>query len=356
MGDRPSSHSSMGTLGYGCGAPSGLPLARPSSVPSFFPLDSLRSPSILATNRTPILRAFPVPVHGRPPMLPLVHARVRVRPGPGAAGAGLERASEERLGMPYQMDYLKPAPLDPRAEQVMVPMRDGVRLATDVYLPAGPGRLPAVLVRLPYDKCGRYTFMPQLRARTSPSAATRSSCRTCAASSAPRARRMPFVHEVDDGYDTLEWIVAQPWSNGRVGMFGDSYYGYTQWAAVASGHPGAQGDRAARDRAPTSGCSRATGGATASCRCTAPTTWRTTGPTSCIYDFYAADCGHRPLAEVFDEGFAAIGTRSASFDLMLAHDRTGGHRRSTRPATPSTSSRSRRCTRSAGSTTSRRTR
>ena len=64
--------------------------------------------------------------------------------------------------MPYQMEYMEPAPLDPPAEQMMVPMRDGVRLATDVYLPERPGRLPAVLVRLPYDKCGRYTFMPQL--------------------------------------------------------------------------------------------------------------------------------------------------------------------------------------------------
>ena len=64
--------------------------------------------------------------------------------------------------MPYQMDYLEPAPLDPRAEQAMVPMRDGVRLATDVYLPPRPSGLPAVLVRLPYDKCARYTFMPQI--------------------------------------------------------------------------------------------------------------------------------------------------------------------------------------------------
>ena len=39
-------------------------------------------------------------------------------------------------------------------------MRDGVRLATDVYLPDGPGPFPAVLVRLPYDKNGRYCWMP----------------------------------------------------------------------------------------------------------------------------------------------------------------------------------------------------
>ena len=43
-----------------------------------------------------------------------------------------------------------------------------------------------------------------------------------------------FVHEVGDGSATLDWIVDQPWSNGVVGMFGDSYYGWTQWAAVAT--------------------------------------------------------------------------------------------------------------------------
>ena len=46
-----------------------------------------------------------------------------------------------------------------------------------------------------------------------------------------------WVHEVDDGYDTIEWITTQRWSNGRVAMWGDSYYGFTQWAAVASQHP-----------------------------------------------------------------------------------------------------------------------
>lgn len=138
--------------------------------------------------------------------------------------------------MPYQMSYLEPAPLDPRAEQVMVPMRDGVRLATDVYLPDGCGRAPAVLVRLPYDKCGRYTFMPQLapcfneRGYVFVAQDVRGKFRS-------EGETMPFVHEVEDGYDTLEWIAAQPWSDGVVGMWGDSYFGFTQWAAVSSGHP-----------------------------------------------------------------------------------------------------------------------
>ena len=42
---------------------------------------------------------------------------------------------------------------------------------------------------------------------------------------------------MDDGFDTLGWIAAQPWCDGRVVMWGDSYFGMTQLAATASGHP-----------------------------------------------------------------------------------------------------------------------
>ena len=67
--------------------------------------------------------------------------------------------------MDVELESTGPAPVPPAAQQVMVAMRDGVRLATDVYRPAGPGPWPAVLVRLPYDKDGRYTFMPWLAPR-----------------------------------------------------------------------------------------------------------------------------------------------------------------------------------------------
>ena len=82
--------------------------------------------------------------------------------------------------------------------------------------------------------------------RTSSRAATRSCRRTCAASSARRASRSRSSTRSPDGYDTIEWIAQQPWSNGDVGMWGDSYYGFTQWAAVAAAAPRAQGDRPAR--------------------------------------------------------------------------------------------------------------
>src|SRR6185295_11585848 len=126
-------------------------------------------------------------------------------------------------------------PIDPNADQVMVPMSDGVRLATDVYLPDAPGRLSTVLVRLPYDKSAPFAFMPRLARHF-----TDHGFAFVAQDTRGRARSegetFAFVHEVPDGAATLEWITRQPWSDGVVGMFGDSYYGWTQWAAVASGH------------------------------------------------------------------------------------------------------------------------
>lgn len=139
---------------------------------------------------------------------------------------------------------IQPRPLgdpDPRALQVMIPMRDGIRLAADVYLPEGwqeqaPEGLHVILVRLPYDKSDRYCFMSDVAMRFMEHgyATVVQDVRGKARS---EGETLAFVHEVDDGYDTLEWIVGQPWSNGSVGSFGDSYFGFTQWAMIASGHP-----------------------------------------------------------------------------------------------------------------------
>lgn len=123
------------------------------------------------------------------------------------------------------------------AEQVFVRMADGVRLATDVYLPEGSTRpRPTVLIRLPYDKSAPFAFMePISRVLTADGYAVvvqdvRGKARSEGATEA-------FVHEVADGHATLDWVVDQPWCDGRVAMFGDSYYGFTQWAAAVSGHP-----------------------------------------------------------------------------------------------------------------------
>ncbi|WP_291280105.1 CocE/NonD family hydrolase [Galactobacter sp.] len=130
-----------------------------------------------------------------------------------------------------------PAPVSELAVEARVRTRDGVHLATDVYLPGGdttPG--DTILIRLPYDKSGEYTFIPVVAEYF-----MRSGYRVVAQDVRGKFRSegqtLLFVHEVNDGYDTIDWITKQEWSNGRVAMWGDSYYGYTQWAAASSGHP-----------------------------------------------------------------------------------------------------------------------
>ncbi|WP_449280910.1 CocE/NonD family hydrolase [Leucobacter sp.] len=166
-----------------------------------------------------------------------------------------------------QILHLAPAPVSPLATEARVRTRDGVHLATDVYLPsvrpsagdrgaaAGAGSAAAagtpgtaadtdadrtpgdtILIRLPYDKSGAYTFIP-LIAEYFTARGYRVVAQDVRGKFRSEGDALLFVNEADDGYDTLEWITAQPWSNGRVAMWGDSYYGYTQWAAAASGHP-----------------------------------------------------------------------------------------------------------------------
>ncbi|WP_055495011.1 CocE/NonD family hydrolase [Streptomyces sp. TP-A0356] len=124
----------------------------------------------------------------------------------------------------------------PQAEPFRVPMRDGVRLHTEVHLPPSPTRLPAVLIRTPYDKTHPDTLLPDMAARLTEAglAVVTQDVRGKIRSEGVPA---PFVTEVPDAWDALEWITAQPWSDGTVGCWGNSYYGYTAWAAVACGHP-----------------------------------------------------------------------------------------------------------------------
>ena len=134
---------------------------------------------------------------------------------------------------------------------VWVPMSDGVRLLTDVYLPDGPGvtpPFPTTLIRMPYGKTEAYCSMPahgKYWARRGYACVIQDvRGRWCS-----EGVYEPFVNEAKDGYETLDWVAAQPWCDGNIGMTGESYYGYTQWAVAPLGHPNlrciAPGDTAA---------------------------------------------------------------------------------------------------------------
>jgi predicted acyl esterase len=117
----------------------------------------------------------------------------------------------------------------------MVRVRDGVHLATDVYLSGNePG--PTVLIRLPYDKSGTYCFIPTIAAYFT-ARGFHVVAQDVRGKFRSEGETLLFVNEAADGYDTIDWLIQQEFSDGVVGMWGDSYYGYTQWAAVSSGHP-----------------------------------------------------------------------------------------------------------------------
>jgi putative CocE/NonD family hydrolase len=114
-------------------------------------------------------------------------------------------------------------------------MKDGVSLATEVWLPADlkeGQRVPTVLVRTPY---GRFRYGEvELRFVRRGYAVVAQDVRGREDS---EGEWVPFTHEIEDGDDTLDWIAAQQWSDGNVGMIGGSYGGFVQWAAAASGNP-----------------------------------------------------------------------------------------------------------------------
>jgi putative CocE/NonD family hydrolase len=112
------------------------------------------------------------------------------------------------------------------------PLRDGVTLATEVYLPSNSsGRLPVILQRTPYNR-----FPPGPGSNcSSPDFIYLASHGYVALSQDVRGRYRShgvmdaMQQEAQDGYDMVEWAAVQSWSNGKVGMFGGSYVGLTQW-------------------------------------------------------------------------------------------------------------------------------
>ncbi len=118
-----------------------------------------------------------------------------------------------------------------------VPMRDGVILAGDLYRPNEGGRFPVVVMRTPYNKEGftqEWLYSDVEKWMESGYCLLIQDTRGCCRSEGVLIST--GESEVEDGYDTVEWAAAQPWCDGNVGMYGLSYFGWTQYAA-AEGRP-----------------------------------------------------------------------------------------------------------------------
>ena len=120
---------------------------------------------------------------------------------------------------------------------VPTPMRDGVKLVSDIWVPADTGHWPAILIRTPYVKTPqfrRYKLAAYLQAGY---AVVLQDTRGRGDSEGEFDFYFP---EGKDGFDTIEWIAKQSWSNGRVGTDGGSYLGTVQWLAAREQPPALQ--------------------------------------------------------------------------------------------------------------------
>ncbi|HEY3116386.1 MAG TPA: CocE/NonD family hydrolase, partial [Chloroflexota bacterium] len=118
---------------------------------------------------------------------------------------------------------------------VMIPLRDGVKLAADLWLPEVPGKYPTILIRTPYMKTMALLKAAEL-GKYFASRGYALAVQDTRGRGDSEGRFDFFFPEGPDGYDTIEWLAAQPWSNGKVGMMGVSYLGTVQWLAARE-HP-----------------------------------------------------------------------------------------------------------------------
>jgi uncharacterized protein len=120
--------------------------------------------------------------------------------------------------------------------QYDVPMttRDGVVLYADIYRPKTTEKLPVILMRTPYDKSVNWAVAPTYKMVQRGYVVIIQDVRGRYTS---EGEWYPFRHEQPDGYDTVEWAAALPYSNGKVGMIGASYVGATQMQAAIARPP-----------------------------------------------------------------------------------------------------------------------
>lgn len=145
------------------------------------------------------------------------------------------------------MSVVSPISATDALRDIMVPMRDGVRLATDVFFPQGAGPWPAIMERTPYDKrearVNEYTrdhphvFGREELARIFTDAGFAVVFQDCRGRYGSEGRFTKYRGEAEDGFDAIGWIAAQDWCDGQVATMGMSYSAHTQMAAACLNPP-----------------------------------------------------------------------------------------------------------------------
>ena len=121
-----------------------------------------------------------------------------------------------------------------REKNVSAKTRDGTTLYAEVVRPDAPGRFPVLVSRTPYNKDPGLDDNPNHSAYYFAQRGYVTVIQDCRGRFASEGEYSPLFQEVADGYDTVEWAARLPWSNGRVGTFGQSYMGATQYTVACN--------------------------------------------------------------------------------------------------------------------------
>ncbi len=138
-----------------------------------------------------------------------------------AAASGISRSTPgpyEKPSPRYEVEI---------SENVWVPLRDGIRLSTDLHIPKGAGdRMPVIMIRTPYDK--REHRRPTSAAQMFAGQGYVVAVQDVRGKFESEGDYTISKDDVADGSDATSWLAKQPWSNGKVGTYGCSYLGDTQ--------------------------------------------------------------------------------------------------------------------------------
>ncbi len=163
---------------------------------------------------------------------------VLLAPSALPAQSGSDGKEWANAGGKFDADkVLKDLPQGYRFEHAMVPVRDGIGLATTVFLPPGDGPWPTILVRTPYERDGGAKYFKSLCAKGNYACVIQDPRGDGDSQGKPLADPVNSENEIADSYDTIDWIAKQSWSNKRVGMTGGSGNGMAAAMAYLCKHP-----------------------------------------------------------------------------------------------------------------------